>query len=211
MTSHLWQFLLASFAIIIVPGPSVTFTIARAVAWGHRVAVLSVLGNTIGTFLLSVAIALGFGPILSHSPAFTVAVQVAGGSYLCYLGWSTCQHRGAAAQAMSAPVSAAPTPAAIVRQGFVVGILNPKSLIFFAAVFPEFVTRSAGHITNQLLEMGAIFCLMAFCSDSSWGLVAASARKWLVDTPERLVRLRIVSAVIIAGLGVAIILNTLLR
>jgi len=59
--------------------------------------------------------------------------------------------------------------------------------------------------------MGAIFCLMAFCSDSSWGLVAASARKWLVDTPERLVRLRIVSAVIIAGLGVAIILNTLLR
>src|SRR5664280_3913871 len=77
---QLATFFAASIVIIVVPGPSVLFTLARGVAWGRAVAVLTVLGNSIGTLLLSVVVALGLGPLLAHSKAFSVILQLAGGS-----------------------------------------------------------------------------------------------------------------------------------
>ena len=210
MSSHLWQFFVASMLIIVVPGPSVTFTIARAVAYGRRVAVLTVLGNSLGTLLLSVLIAVGLGPLLSHSQLFSVVLQLLGGIYLILLGGEAWRHRHAAAQAMAAPSQTAPSMVTVVRQGFVVGVLNPKSLVFFAAVFPHFVTRSLGHVTEQLLVFGGVFSVMAFCSDSTWGLIAGTARHWLVDTPERLVRMRVVAACVMCGLGALIGLSAVL-
>jgi len=56
----------------------------------------------------------------------------------------------------------------VIRQGFTVGILNPKSLVFFAAVFPHFVDRAQGSVTVQLLIFGGIFSVMAFLSDATW-------------------------------------------
>jgi threonine/homoserine/homoserine lactone efflux protein len=209
MSGHLWQFFVASALIILVPGPSVTFTIARAVAWGRRVAVLTVLGNSIGTLLLSVFIALGLGPLLSHSRLFSVVLQLAGGCYLLYLGVDTFRHRSEAALKMTQREAALPSTVAIVRQGFIVGVLNPKSLVFFAAVFPHFVDRSAGNITGQLLVFGVVFSVMAFCSDGTWGIVAGTARNWLASQPHRLERMRVVAAGVMVTLGGLIVTSAL--
>jgi threonine/homoserine/homoserine lactone efflux protein len=65
-SAHLTEFLVASILIIMVPGPSVLFTLARGVAWGRGVAVLTALGNSLGTLLLSLVVAFGLGPLLSH-------------------------------------------------------------------------------------------------------------------------------------------------
>jgi hypothetical protein len=205
VSGHLSEFFVASFLIILVPGPSVTFTIARAVAWGRTVAVLTVLGNSLGTLLLATMIALGLGPLLAHSRWFSLALQLAGGSYLIYLGFETWRHRESAVAAMTTREGNRPSRLQIVRQGFVVGVLNPKSLVFFAAVFPHFVDRSAGHITAQLLLFGLVFSVMAFCSDGTWGLVAGTAREWLASSPHRLVRLRVVAACVMWGLGLLIV------
>ena len=70
------------------------------------------------------------------------------------------------------------------------GVLNPKSLVFFAAVFPHFVNRSSGDVTLQLVVLGCIFSVMAFCSDGTWGLIAGTAREWLSGSTSRLVVLR---------------------
>src|ERR1700691_4610651 len=72
---QLAAFLIASMAIIIVPGPSVLFTLARGVAWGRAVAVLTVLGNSLGTLTLSIIIAVGLGPLLAHSKALSISLQ----------------------------------------------------------------------------------------------------------------------------------------
>ena len=209
MSGHLSEFFIASFLIILVPGPSVTFTIARAVAWGRTVAVLTVLGNSIGTLLLATLIALGLGPLLAHSRSFSIALQLAGGCYLLYLGLETWHHREAAVAAMTTREDNRPSRLRIIRQGFVVGVLNPKSLVFFAAVFPHFVDRSAGHITAQLLVFGLVFSVMAFCSDGTWGLVAGTAREWLSSSPHRLIRLRVVAACVMWGLGALIVSSAL--
>jgi threonine/homoserine/homoserine lactone efflux protein len=207
--SQLTEFLVASITIIMVPGPSVLFTLARGVAWGRAVAVLTVLGNSIGTLILSVIVAIGLGPLLSDSRAFSITLQLAGGLYLLWLGVGAMRHRHAHAEAMRKREEYRPSNVTVVRQGFTVGILNPKSLVFFAAVFPHFVNRSKGHVTYQLLLLGAIFSVMAFCSDATWGMIAGSAREWLSDSPHRLVVLRTVGASVMMVLGVIIVVSAI--
>jgi threonine/homoserine/homoserine lactone efflux protein len=204
-TGQLTTFFVASMAIIIVPGPSVLFTLARGVAWGRAVAVLTVLGNSIGTLLLSVVVAVGLGPLLAQSKLFALTLQLAGGVYLLWLGVDALRHRHAHAKSMAQRESVRPSNLNIVRQGFTVGILNPKSLVFFAAVFPHFVDRAKGNVTMQLLIFGAIFSVMAFLSDATWGVIAGTAREWLSGSPTRLVVLRTIGACVMMVLGVLII------
>ena len=206
---QLATFLVASFAIIIVPGPSVLFTLARGVAWGRSVAVLTVLGNSVGTLLLSVIVALGLGPLLSHSHPISVVLQLAGGCYLAWLGVDALRHRHEHARAMTTREAHRPHPRQIVRQGFTVGILNPKSLIFFAAVFPHFVEPSRGSVTVQLLVFGLIFSVMAFASDSTWGVIAGTAREWLAGSPKRLVTLRATGGCVMIVLGALILISAI--
>jgi threonine/homoserine/homoserine lactone efflux protein len=208
-TRDLTAFLVASLIIIVVPGPSVLFTLARGVAWGRTVAVLTVLGNSTGTLVLSWAVALGLGPILSRSAGLTVVVQVVGGAYLVGLGVSALRHRRAHALSMTAREGARPRALRVVRQGFTVGVMNPKSLVFFAAVFPHFVNRSAGSVTEQLLVLGVVFSAMAFVSDSTWGVMAGTAREWLGASPSRLVALRTAGGGVMVSLGTIIVASAL--
>ncbi len=207
--ARLVTFVVASMAIIVVPGPSVLFTLARGVAWGRTVAVLTVLGNSLGTLVLSAVVAVGLGPLLSRSHALSVALQIAGGLYLVWLGIGAFRHRHAHAAAMARREGSKPAAPSIVRQGFTVGILNPKSLVFFAAVFPHFVEPARGSATVQLLVLGGLFSVMAFCSDSTWGLIAGTAREWLSGSAHRLVRLRVAGAAVMVCLGGLIVTSAL--
>lgn len=206
---QLATFLVASMAIIVVPGPSVLFTLARGVAWGRAVAVLTVLGNSIGTLVLSVVVAVGLGPLLAHSKIFAVILQMAGGAYLLWLGFDAMRHRHEHARAMAQREGTRPENFSVIRQGFVVGILNPKSLVFFAAVFPHFVDPTKGNVTVQLLIFGALFSVMAFCSDGTWGVIAGTAREWLSGSTARLVTLRTIGACVMMTLGLIILISAL--
>jgi threonine/homoserine/homoserine lactone efflux protein len=68
----------------------------------------------------------------------------------------------------------------------VVGVTNPKVIVFFAAVLPQFVDRGAGQLPLQMLLPGAVFTGIAVASDSAWALVAGTARAWLGRSPRRL-------------------------
>ena len=206
---RLVTFVIASMAIIVVPGPSVLFTLARGVAWGRTVAVLTVLGNSLGTLVLSAAVAVGLGPLLSRSHLLSVVLQLVGGLYLVWLGIGAYRHRHAHAAAMARREGAKPAVPSIVRQGFTVGILNPKSLVFFAAVFPHFVEPARGSATVQLLVLGGLFSVMAFCSDSTWGLIAETTREWLSGSGPRLVSLRVAGASVMVCLGALIVTSAL--
>lgn len=126
-----------------------------------------------------------------------------------WLGVGAFRHRHEHARAMTARESTRPSNLHVVRQGYIVGILNPKSLVFFAAVFPHFVNRAAGDVTGQLLILGGLFCVLAFCSDSTWGIIAGTAREWLSGSANRLVVLRTVGACVMMTLGAIIIVSAL--
>lgn len=205
-TQNLTQFVLASVAIILVPGPSVMFVIARAVAWGRMTAVITALGNALGMLLLSVFIAIGLGPLLQKYALLLIVVQVLGGLYLIHLGIDAWRHRQEHADDMVKIEEVKPSSYQILRQGFTVGALNPKALVFFSAVFPQFVDPDVGSITIQLLIFGAIFTALALLLDGTWGVLVGSSRDWFVTSRNRLVFLRTVGAVVMMALGVGVMI-----
>ncbi len=205
-TQNLTQFVLASVAIILVPGPSVMFVIARAVAWGRMTAAITALGNALGMLLLSVFIAVGLGPLLQRYELLLIVVQVLGGMYLIHLGIDAWRHRQEHADDMVKIEEVKPSNYQILRQGFTVGALNPKALVFFSAVFPQFVDPDVGSITIQLLIFGAIFTALALLLDGTWGVLVGSSRDWFVTSRNRLVFLRTVGAVVMMALGVGVMI-----
>lgn len=192
--------------IILAPGPSVLFVIARAIAWGRKTAVFTVAGNVTGAFVLSTFVAFGLGPILQNSDLAYIAVQWGGGLYLVYLGIDAIRHRTTHAADMRNQGEVAPSVRRSMRDGFWVGALNPKGLVFYAAVLPQFIDRERGHITSQLIVLGAIFSILAFISDGSWGLLAGTARQWLATDPKRLEKLRATGGTIMIILGTSVLI-----
>jgi threonine/homoserine/homoserine lactone efflux protein len=205
-TSHLIAFSLVALAIIVVPGPSVLFVISRAMCLGRRAALTTVLGNAAGQYVQVIAVAVGIGAVVERSVLVFTVVKVCGAVYLIILGLRAIRHRGAMARVLEA-VAAPRSAVRIFREGFVVGLSNPKSVIFFATILPQFVDRSAGHVSVQLLVLGLVWLLIALMSDSAWGLAASTARLWLARSPRRLERIGGTGGLVMIGLGVGVALT----
>jgi threonine/homoserine/homoserine lactone efflux protein len=208
--SRLWEYLIATVLIILAPGPSVLFTIARAIAWGRLAAIATVIGNAFGMFLVSVLVAFGLGPLLQSSKLFYNGIQWAGGAYLIYLGYAAIAASRVDAQGMQKTEGSRPSFFTSLKNGFWVGVLNPKSIVFFAAILPQFVDQEKNNVTAQLLLLGAIFAAIAMISDGSYGLLAGTVRSWLAGDVKRLIFMRRFGGVVMIGLGVFTIFSALI-
>ncbi|WP_194396731.1 LysE family translocator [Microbacterium atlanticum] len=197
---NLLAFTLASVVLIVIPGPSVLFTIGRALALGRMGGLLSVLGNALGLLPVIGLVALGVGGFVARSAVLFTILKVAGALYLMYLGVQAIRHRNrAAAQATGAGL-----PRSAWRQlgeGFVVGVTNPKTIAFFVAVLPQFVDLGAGAVPWQMIQLGLVFFAIALVSDAVWALVAAGAREWFGRSPKRIATLTATGGGLMIGLG----------
>jgi len=197
--ANLLAFALAALILIAMPGPSVLFVIGRTLALGRKGGLLSVLGNAAGELVQVAAVALGVGVVLAQSLLLFSVVKFAGAAYLVYLGIQAIRHRGRGPTAAN-PANPSST-ARVLREGFIVGATNPKSIVFFVAVLPQFVDYSAGAIPVQLATLGGVFLLIALVSDSGWALVAGTARHWFARSPRRIAGLSTTGGVMMIGLG----------
>lgn len=201
--STLLAFSLAAIAIVVLPGPTVLFVIGRSLALGKIGGLLSVLGNALGLIPVIVAVAFGLGTLVTQSAVLFLIVKLAGAIYIIYLGVQAIRHRRAASGFSGATLS--PTsPWRLLREGFLVGISNPKSIVFFVAVLPQFVDYSAGAVSLQLATLGLVFVVLALIGDSTWALAAGSARDWFASSPKRAERLGATGGVMMIGLGGAL-------
>jgi len=207
--SRLPEYIVAAMVIILAPGPSVLFVIARAIAWGRKTAVFTVAGNVTGAFALSTLVAIGLGPILQRSDLAYAAIQWGGSLYLMYLGVEAIRQRKIHAEDMRNQGDAAPGIARSIRDGFWVGALNPKGLVFYAAVLPQFVDRDRGNVALQLIFLGAVFSILAFVSDGTWGLLAGTARQWLATDAKRLEKLRATGGIVMIILGISVLISAI--
>lgn len=203
-------FAIASFLIIIIPGPSVLFTIGRGISFGRKAALVNVAGNSVGMLTGSLAVAIGIGSFVQSSDIAYAVVGVLGGGYLIYLGYDAVKTRKDVAQALV--TKADPKPMGqLFKQGFVVGFLNPKSLVFFAAILPQFVDPSQGRVILQMVFLALIFFVIAVISDGTWGIVAGTARHWLAGTPTRIEKISGAGGFVIIVLGISVIITAFNR
>lgn len=205
--SRLFEYVIAAYLIILAPGPSVLFIVARAIAWGKKIALATATGNVSGSFVLATLTALGIGPILQRSELAYIAVQWGGGLHLIYLGIDAIRKRAIHADEMTDTSGGQPTIFRTWREGFVVGVLNPKAIVFYAAVCPQFIDRDRGQVTWQLWFLGLVFCIIALISDGAWGLLAGQARDWLSSDRGRLEKLRTGGGAVMILLGILIIVQ----
>lgn len=206
-TNHLTAFLVTVYVLILIPGPSVLFTVSRGVALGRRAALANVLGNTSGLAIQLVLVAIGLGALLARSDAVYEALKLIGCAYLIVLGVRTVRDRGRLAEGLRVTTVAPRSLRRVMREGLVVGVTNPKGLIIFTAVLPQFIERSHGHATLQLLSLGAIVVCVAVLSDSTWALAAGSAREWLGRSPKRLARMSAGGGITMIALGAGLALT----
>lgn len=198
-------FAAVSAVLIAIPGPSVIFTISRALTVGRRSALFSITGNAGGVYAQVAAVAFGVGALVERATDVVTIIKWIGAAYLVYLGVQAIRHRQSMAEALAkraAPVR----PLRAARDGFIVGVTNPKSIVFFVIALPEFTTRTAGHlpVQAQMLILGALFPIIALVLDSVWATVAGTARQWFARSPRRMTVIGGAGGLAMIGLGIGI-------
>ena len=170
----------AVFVLTVTPGPSVLMCVSTAVNLGPRKALITSLGSTSAIVGLMTLSALGLGALLAASETLFTALKWAGAAYLAYLG----------VRALLAPASDIQVAGGAVAggrrlfaQGFLVGLSNPKALLFFGALFPQFLNPAAPQLP-QFLVLGATFVFFELGWLTVYALTAARAPRWL-QQPQR--------------------------
>jgi len=200
--SQVLAFAVLTLVLVAVPGPSVLFTIGRALTVGRREALLTVVGNAVGVYVQVIAVAFGVGVVVERSAAVFTVIKFAGAGYLVFLGVQAIRHRRRVSEALgAAPVF---TAGRSLRDGFVVGVLNPKSIVFFVVALPQFTAPDAGSAPLQMLLLGTLFPLVALVLDSAWAYAAATARSWFARSPRRLELVGGAGGLMMIGLGASL-------
>jgi threonine/homoserine/homoserine lactone efflux protein len=169
--SSLLLFVTGAAVLLVIPGPAVMYVVSRSVGHGRAAGLVSVLGIVVGTLLHVVAATLGLSALLASSALAFQFVKYLGAAYLIYLGIRTLRRDDSN---LLKAASGDNRLRYIFGQGVLVNLLNPKTALFFLAFLPQFVDPSLGHPTIQIFQLGVLFALMGWCSDSVWALLAGT-------------------------------------
>ncbi|MEJ3655499.1 LysE family translocator [Actinomycetes bacterium KLBMP 9759] len=176
--STLGLFVVASIALIAVPGPNGLFILTRSIAGGRGVGLVSAIGIEIATLVYAAGSAFGVAGLIAHSPVAFQVLTFAGAAYLVHL----------AVKAFRRPMTVTMTDSVesasrwkVLRDGTVVNLLNPKVALFFVAFLPQFVTPGAtpGDARAELLVLGLVFFVLALVMDIGYALAGAGAGAWI--------------------------------
>lgn len=174
---QLTLFVAASVVLAVTPGPGVVYIVTRSLSQGTRAGIASAVGVAAGNLGNAVGAALGLAAVFTASAALFAVVKYLGAAYLCFLGLRAI---GAVGRTAPPEAGVAPAPGVdvdigrILRDGFTVALLNPKTALFFVAFLPQFL--SPGAPAAQSLFLAALFVLVAATSDLAYAVGAGALR-----------------------------------
>ncbi len=199
-TSTVLVFSAATLALLVVPGPSVVYVVARSLEHGRAAGLTSMLGIETGALVHVAAAAVGLTALLASSEVAFSIVKYAGAAYLVGMGVRQVRRR-------HEPITAADsvTPAAsrlrLFRDGVMVDLLNPKTGLFFLAFLPQFIDPSRGPVGGQVLVLGLLFVALAAVTDGTYAVVAGGLSGRLARSVASRRRVDRTTASVYVGLG----------
>lgn len=197
MSFHTWL----SYAVVcvlfaITPGPAVILSVGQAVAKGAKSGLAVVAGIQSGNAIYFAVSAVGLGAVMATSEMTFLLLKYAGALYLIYLGLRTI--RNARASALEGPNK----PLAIWQKPFSQGIVNqlanPKSVLFFGALFPQFIDYHAANLVTQFLTLGATVLIVDGCVLAIYVTIAANGRNFMKGENSAIWRERVSGAALVA-------------
>lgn len=169
-------FVAAALVSIVSPGPAFLVAVRNGIAGGLRPVALSSLGNVTGLLLLAGAAVLGLGVMLSASETLFTLLKLGGAGYLIYLGVRQWRNRQPLVVTQH---RAAPAPAwRTFSEGVLVALSNPKAILFFTALFPQFLTTTRP-LWPQFVIMVGTFMVLSFAMLMTYGALAGRLAQWL--------------------------------
>jgi threonine/homoserine/homoserine lactone efflux protein len=169
--SSLVLFVGGSLILLVIPGPAVTYIVSRSIEHGRTAGLVSVMGVVTGTLCHLAAATLGLSALLLSAPLSLQFVKFVGAAYIVYLGIRTLRSEDTE---WVEPVNTTARFARLFGEGMLVNVLNPKTAFFFFAFLPQFVDPARGHATLQILELGLLFVLLSWCTDSTYAWVGGT-------------------------------------
>jgi len=193
----------ASLALIATPGQDMLYVVTRSLAQGRFAGVCSAVGVCLGILVHTALAALGVSAILQASETLFLALKIAGAAYLAYLGTRMLLAR-APARTNAAP-RAPLSPAALVWQGILSNVTNPKIVLFFLAFLPQFVSPASAHPTRDLVFLGVLYAVLALPVKVGVGLAAGGLSERAARTPAMLTWINKACGLVLIGLGLRLI------
>lgn len=198
MPLHTWLvFVAAVFVLTVTPGPSVLMAVSTSVQRGFRQAVLAALGSTTAIVCIMVLSAVGLGAVLSASEWMFSVLKWAGAAYLAYLGLTSLM--SSRRQIALTETAVTGQPRSFVR-GFLVGASNPKALIFFTALFPQFIDPLRPQLP-QFLVLCSTFVAFELFWLITYAALGHRAKRWLQQPGRAVVFHRATGGVFLLAAG----------
>ena len=200
MPLELWLAYVATSSVVLaIPGPTILLVLSYSITHGRKATLPVVIGVALGDSVAITLSLIGLGALLATSAFWFTIIKWIGGCYLIYLGIALLRGTGKAMpeQAQQARTS---TPRKLFGNAFIVTALNPKSIVFFIALLPQFI--SPDHpVTAQLWILGVTFVVLATIGATSYAVFATSIRRWLAS-PRAQKAYSVVGGGLLMGAGV---------
>lgn len=191
-------FILAALGFAYLPGPAMLYTAAQTLGRGRRAGWLAVIGVHMGCYVHVIAAALGLALLFAAIPPAYIAMKVIGGFYLLWMGLRLWQ-QGIRAHGDEVPLA---TTKRVLRDSFIVEVLNPKTALFFVAFLPQFVQpEGALPVAWQLLWLGIATNVLFSSADVVVVLLASPLRKWLQKSHGSSRLIQRIGGGVLMGLG----------
>ena len=197
---HYWFFIATAVVLVMTPGQDTFFILGRSLSGGRASGVAAVLGNTAGGVIHTIAAALGLSALLATSPYAFMAVKFAGAAYLVYIGIRALVSRSNGLTGSDAAVGDDGRWSAF-RQGIVTNLLNPKVVLFFLALMPQFIEASSTHKVAAFLALGLSFVTLGVVWCLVLVIAAAKLRAAFLRRPSMASVLNKVAGAMFIGLG----------
>ncbi len=184
MINNYSLFVALALTVVIIPGPAVVLTVKNSLQYGFKVATANIIGNFIAMVMLASFSALGLGAIILASTAVFATIKLVGCGYLVYLGlkaWKTPQQNLPNLEAGRKKHRSSP---AVLKEGFYVGIANPKAIAFFTALFPHFIDQGRAFLP-QFLTLILTIEGISFCVLMLYACLAARTAPYLAKSSSR--------------------------
>jgi threonine/homoserine/homoserine lactone efflux protein len=173
----LLAFALVSAGLMVIPGPSNFFLLAHGIGHGRRSALAAMTGIEAASAIRVLLTAAGLSALLASSTVAFNLIRWAGAGYLAYLGIRAFRTRSLD-PSPGAPILPVPL-ARSVRKGLIVGLGNPKTMIFFLAFFPQFIRPAHGSQAGQMLILGAVYWVIGAIWDLAFTCASGTIGAWL--------------------------------
>lgn len=197
-------FVVASLALIAVPGQDMILVMSRSIAQGSAAGIVTAAGVSVGLLGHTVLATLGLGVILRTSEWLFVALKFVGAAYLLYLGIGLLLTRRSSVVVGFEPPRTLPK---LFLDGTFSNLSNPKVAIFYFAFLPQFVEPSAQHPTLSVFALGVVFAVLTFLVKAPIGIFSGALSAWLRSRPGVLSWVYRVSGAVLVGLGVRLALE----